>query len=114
MKKYKYMEIQELQNEISQNWDKFTKSKNDNGEFVIIAEKDDSGSYEQYKECLGVLKNGDLIWSYLSGCSCSGGNDNETVSDVSVKIFKIDNGKTVAEFYQQNRIEPYEANYESY
>lgn len=100
--------------EIIENWDKLPKSKNDDGEFVIIAEKDEGGQYEEYKECLGVLKDGTLIWSYLSGCSCDGGNLNEKVTDITAKIFKIQDEKSVEQFYSDHKIDYYEANYKSY
>lgn len=106
--------MQDKVKEVIANWESFSKAKNDDGEFVIIAEKDNGGSYEEYKECLGVLKDGSLIWSYLSGCSCYGGNDNEKITDITAKIFKIDGDKNAQEFYDSNKCEPSETSYCSY
>lgn len=91
------------------------KATNDDGEFVIIAEKDEGGSYEEYKECLGVLEDGTLIWSFLSGCSCSGGNENEKVTDITVKKFRVGSEDlTVIDFFKKYNCEPYQASYTSY
>lgn len=108
------MNLKEKIEEVKKNYLTLPKSKDDNGEFVIIAEKDEGGSYEEYKECLGVDSSGQLIWSYLSGCSCNGSNDREAVSDVTAKSFKVDADKNTEEFYEANKCEPYITDYCSY
>jgi len=100
--------------EVKCDYKKLDKITSDEGEFVIIAEKDEGGSYEEYKECLGVKENGDLIWSYLSGCSCEGCNSENKVEDVTAKIFSIESDDTVEEFYNKYKCEPYIGSYTSY
>jgi len=108
------MNLKERIEEVKKNYNSLDKMTSDNGEFVIIAEKNEGGSYEEYKECLGVKENGDLIWSYLSGCSCNGGNEEKKVTDVTAKIFNIEEDKTVEDFFENNKCEPYQGTYQSY
>lgn len=110
-------EIKKLEDrimEVIKDYAGFPKIRSDKGEFVIIAESDKGDSYEENKECLGVDAEGNLIWSYLSGCSCNGYNDNEKVSDITAKIFKIEKNDTAESFYENNACEPYQGSYESY
>jgi len=100
--------------EVTEAWDTLPKSKDDNTEFVIIAEKDEDMAYETDKQCLGVLKDGSLVWVYLSGCSCRGSGSLEKIEDVTVKRFKINGDKNAVWFYNEFKCEPYSANYESY
>jgi hypothetical protein len=90
------------------------KSRCDDGEFVIIAEKNEGGSYEEYKECLGVDSSGKLIWSYLSGCSCDGNNVNEVVTDVTAKMFRVAADENAESFYMKFKCDPSETNYSTY
>lgn len=106
--------MQDKIKEVIEKYEGLPKSTNDEGEFVIIAENNQGGGYEEYKECLGVNKEGQLIWSYLSGCSCSGSNDNKTIEDVTAKMFRINSDENTEEFYQKNKIEPYVTSYCSY
>lgn len=102
---------------VIKNYKKLPKAKDDDGEFVIIAEKDEGGSYEEYKECLGIKEDGTLIWSFLSGCSCGGNNCREEGGEVTVKTFEVgleNNYETVEDFFNQNKCDAYEASYESY
>lgn len=100
--------------EVTKNWDNLLKGKDDSIEFVIIAERNDGCNYDIDKECLGVTKNGELVWVYLSGCSCSGGGSTEKIDDVTSKTFKIFGDKSAEEFYKEFKCEPLESNYESY
>lgn len=100
--------------EIIENYKDLPKSINDDSEFVIIAEKDEGGSYEEYKECLGVTEDGKLIWCYLSGCSCNGMNSNDVISDVTAKVFSIEKDENAESFFERNKVEPYATSYSSY
>ena len=100
--------------EVIKDWDKLPKAHSDSGDFVIIAEKDEGGGYDEYKECLGVDSSMLLIWSFLSGCSCSGTNEQETLHSDTAKIFRIESNKSAEEFYDSYKVEPYEANYRNY
>ena len=100
--------------EVTENWDKLPKAIDDKGEFVLIAEKDKSEPYEEFRECLGVRKNGALIWTYLSGCSCRGSNQEKTVTDMTAKTFRIEVNETIKSFYEKNKCEPHRADYKSY
>jgi len=106
--------MKETIEQVTKDWDSLPKSKDDNSEFVIIAENDASEFYETDKQCLGVLKDGSLVWVYLSGCSCNGGGDMEKIDDITVKRFKINGDKNAIEFYEEFKCEPYESNYTSY
>jgi len=108
------MNLLEKIEEVKLNYKDLPKIKSSDGEFVIIAEKDKGGCYEEYKECIGVKEDGDLVWSYLSGCSCGRTNDNQKVTDITSKIFNIEKDDTIEEFYNNNKCEPYAGSYESY
>jgi hypothetical protein len=106
--------MEEKIKEVIELWDTLPKSKDDDTEFVIIAENDDSEPYETNKECLGILKDGSLVWVYLSGCSCGGNGSLEKIEDITVKRFKVNGDKNAVEFYDEFKCEPYEADYQSY
>lgn len=99
--------------EVLRDWDKLPKSKNDLCEFVILAEKDMSADYGTNQECIGLSRNGNLLWCYLSGCSCAGVNQIKTI-DSSFKCFEVEPTLTVIEFYNTYKVEPTERFYESY
>jgi len=100
--------------EVVKQYEDLPKSKNDNGLFVIIAEMNQSEGYEENKECLGVTKEGELIWCYLSGCSCTGDNENKKITDITAKVFVIRENETATSFYEKNKIDPIEEIYCSY
>ena len=56
------------------NWDTMVKSSFNSEELVIIKEicNDDQGYGNHSYEGYGVDKEGNLVWAYSSGCSCSG------------------------------------------
>lgn len=101
-------------NYVIENYDDLEKAENDNGSFVIIAEIDESEYYSTHKECLGINREGKLIWCFLSGCSCRGKNENKTIKDLSFKEFQIEMNQTAEDFYNNNFIKPYNACYASY
>lgn len=107
-------ELKNMIKKVKKDYDTFPKTTYDEGEFIIIAEVDHGGSYDEYKECLGVNRLGELLWSYLSGCSCSGDNEHKKVTDISAKTFNIEASDTVEEFYSKHKIEPYQTSYTSY
>ena len=108
------MTLNERIEEVKNNYNQLPKSDNDDGEFVIIAENNQGGGYEEYKDCLGVNEKGILTWSFLSGCSCRGTSDIAYATDVTAKTFKIKDAESVEGFYEEFKCEPTGSSYKSY
>jgi hypothetical protein len=108
------MTLKQRIKEVKKNWDSLPKAESDNFKFVIIAQVDNAGSYETNQECLGVRENGDLIWAYLSGCSCQGVCEELKIEDFTAKVFSIEGDKTVEDFFKNHACEPEEKSYKEY
>jgi hypothetical protein len=74
---------------VSKKFSKLSHNKiNNEFEFVVLYCNDKSEAYETNVEEIGVSAEGNLIWAFCSGCSCSGGagvDDEKTLKILEIK-----------------------------
>lgn len=64
---------------------------------VWCAKSDIAGSYEVDEEWIGVTPQGNIAWAYASGCSCWGGEYDETHKP-TIKELTLDHKHTVEDW----------------